>query len=137
MATLSIEQASERRVVRSMQAYFEGERNCSRNWILGAIEGDIPLANQMLLTRFSGYRQTQRFRDLQLGPIRETVVLDCECDGRYAIEFETLLGVNSGLRFFSCSECERRHVTPGKVMNASRWDESSGKWTTVAANAAR
>jgi hypothetical protein len=120
-----------------MQAYFEGERNCSRDWILGVIDGDMPLANHMLLTRFSSYRQTGRFRDLQLSPIRQTVVLDCQCGGRYAIEFETLLGVNPGLHFFSCSECERRHVTPGKVVNASLWDESLGKWTAVAANISR
>jgi len=131
VATRSVEQTSERRVFRSIQAYLDGEQRCSRNWILGVIGADIELANHLLLTRFAGYRQTARFRDLQSSPVRQTHEIHCDCGERYAIEFETVLGVNAGMHFFSCLHCERRHVTPGVAVSALQWNQRSGEWTRV------
>ena len=132
IAIRSVEQASERRVFRSIQAYLDGEQRCSRNWILGVIGADLALANHLLLTRFASYRQTPRFLDLQSSPVRQTIEIRCECAELYAIEFETVLGVSSGMHFFSCPDCERRHFTPGLPVGALQWNERSGKWTRVA-----
>jgi hypothetical protein len=137
IAPRSIERANESRVLRSMQEYLDGEQSCNRSWILGVIGADIPLANRLLLTRFARYRQAQRFRDLQATPIRQTLQINCECGEHYAIEFQIFLGLSAGLHFFLCSQCQRRQATSGEVVNASRWDELSGKWTRVAANSAR
>jgi len=65
IATRTVEEANERRILRSIQGYLEGEQNCSRKWTLGVIGADALLANHLLLSRFAGYRSTPRFRDLQ------------------------------------------------------------------------
>jgi len=65
IAVPSIEKVVQRRILGSMQAYFEGAKNL--NWILGMIESNTQLAAQLLLSRFARYSNTQRFRDLQAG----------------------------------------------------------------------
>ena len=60
-----IEQMNEKRILKSIQAYFEGERNCTVKWLRGVVGSDVPLANRLLLTRFSGYSNTPKYRDLQ------------------------------------------------------------------------
>jgi hypothetical protein len=132
IATRSVEQANAKRVFRSIQAYLDGERTCSRNWVLGVIGADIALANHLLLTRFADHRDTPRFRHLQSIPVRQTIEIRCECAELYAIEFETVLGVNDGMHFFSCPDCERRHVTPGVPVDALQWNERLGEWSRVA-----
>lgn len=60
-----IEQINEKRILKSIQAYFENERTCTVKWLRGVIGADVPLANRLLLTRFAGYSNTPRYRELQ------------------------------------------------------------------------
>jgi hypothetical protein len=61
----SIEQINEKRILKSIQAYFEGERTCTVKWLRGVVGYDVPLANRLLLTCFAGYSSTPKYRELQ------------------------------------------------------------------------
>jgi hypothetical protein len=62
-----IEEINEKRISRSMQAYLEGESNCTLKWILGVIDGDVPIAERLLSTQLARYVNTQRYQDLRQG----------------------------------------------------------------------
>lgn len=59
-----IEQINDKRIVRSILAYLEGQPNCSLKWILGVIGAEAALATS-LLSRCSQYAGTLRYRELQ------------------------------------------------------------------------
>ena len=60
----TIEQANERRIVRSIQPYMQGENGCTLSWIRGVIDSDVQLARQLLSARFSAYSHTPQFRKI-------------------------------------------------------------------------
>jgi hypothetical protein len=60
-----IEQINEKRIVKSIQAYFESASSCTVKWIRGVIGSDMPLANRLLLSRFAEYANTPKYRQLQ------------------------------------------------------------------------
>jgi len=60
-----IEQINEMRILKSIKAYFDGESTCTVKWIRGVIGSDMPLANRLLLSRFTEYANTPKYRELQ------------------------------------------------------------------------
>jgi hypothetical protein len=60
-----IEQINEKRISRSIQAYMEGEPNCTLNWILGVISSDVQIADRLLSTQLTRYANTPKYHELQ------------------------------------------------------------------------
>lgn len=60
-----VEQINEKRIARSIQAYMEGEPNCTLKWIIGVIGPDVAIADRLLSTQLLRYANTPQYRDLR------------------------------------------------------------------------
>ena len=128
----TVEQANEKRILRSIEAYLQGERSCTTKWLKGVIGSDAPLANHLLLTRFRPYAGLPRYRELQTTPVLPVLQLTCEhCDIRYEIRYRLSLGVNSSPSFFRCIGCGKNYQIPGEQFGALRLNESIGQWESI------
>jgi hypothetical protein len=124
----SVEQANERRIFRSMQAYLEGEEKCKPKWIRGVIGPDIPLANKILLARFAQYKSTARYGDLGEFLSSEAFEFTCDCDSRYLLYCRPSHGPSI---FFPCSKCEWHQPVAGEIVAAFLLNEHTWAWEAV------
>jgi hypothetical protein len=121
------EQANEKRISRSIEAYLQGERSCTTKWLKGVIGSDAPLANHLLLTRFSSYAGLPRYRELRATPMLPALQIICDhCDIRYEIRYRLALGANSSPSFFRCIDCGKNYQIPGEQFGAMRLNKSTG-----------
>jgi hypothetical protein len=128
----TVEKANEKRILRSIQAYFEGERNCTAKWLHGVIGSDVPLANHLLLTRFGQSANLSKYRELQATPVFPIYPITCEhCDIRYEIRYRFALGMNWGSSFFPCVGCGKNYQIPGERVSALRLIEATGEWENI------
>jgi hypothetical protein len=128
----TVEQANEKRILRSIQAYFEGERNCTAKWLQGIIGSDVILANHLLLTRFSPCANLPRYRELQTTPVFRVSQITCDhCDIHYEVRYRFALGMNWGSTFFQCVDCGTNYPIPGEKVSALRLNELTGQWESI------
>ena len=128
----SVEQANEKRILHSIRAYFEGERNCTANWLRGIIGVDAPLANHFLLTTFRPYAGLERYQELQTAPVFTAYEVGCrECGNSYQVRCRMTLGVNSSVSFLECRSCGKRYPLEGEIVSTVRLNESTGAWETI------
>jgi hypothetical protein len=128
----TVEQANEKRILHSIRAYLEGERNCTAKWLHGVIASDAPLANHLLLTRFSQCANLPRYRELQATPVFPIYPITCEhCGIRYEVRYRFSFGTNWGSAFFQCVDCGTNYPIPGEKVNARRLNEATGQWETI------
>jgi hypothetical protein len=59
-----IKVAAQRRLQNSVRAYLEGKKNLL--WVAGIVRGSEKETAMLLLTRFSRYNGTPRYRELQV-----------------------------------------------------------------------
>src|SRR6266699_3184585 len=124
----TVEQANEKRIVHSIRAYLEGERNCTPKWLDGVIGSDVILANHMLLTRFRQCMNLPRYRELQARPVIRAYPITCEhCDILYEICYRLTLGTDWGSTFFQCVDCGTNYPIPGEKVSALRLNETTGQ----------
>lgn len=119
----SVEEANERRIFRSMQAYLEGAEKCTAKWLRGIIGPDIPLAKRTLMARFDQYKNTSRYKDLQEFLLSERFEFTCDCDSRYLLYCRSSEGPSN---FFSCVNCEWHQPVAGEIVAAFLLNEYTG-----------
>ena len=126
------EHANEKRILHSIRAYLEGERNCTAKWLQGVIGSDVILANYLLLTQFGHLANLARYRALQATPVFPIYPITCEhCDLRYEVRYRLVMGTNWGSTFFPCINCGTNYPIPGEKVSALRLNERTGQWESI------